>query len=133
MVLHAVRLGQVKQPGEIQYLATAVWKSDLEEFKDPAKQPKPRGPDKICKTLKGMFDTMAFINIKNVIYQLKGKQKREYRQALRLLKSKEDEKHPKEGGEQNKDKNEHKAHVGAGTKFNRKFLISVIAREAGWG
>ena len=104
-----------------------MWKSDLEEFKDPAKQPKPRGPDKICKTLKGMFDTMAFINIKNATYQLKGKQKREYRQALRLLKSKDDQQLPKEGGEQNKEKKEHKALVGTGTQFNRKFLICLIA------
>ena len=127
LVLHAVRLGQEGQMGEIQYLATAVWKRDLEDFKDPDKRPKPKGPDKICKILKGVFDHTAFMNIKHMTYQLKGKQKREYRQALRLLKSKDDQQLSKEVGEQKTNKKEHKAHVGTGTQFNRKTLICVIA------
>ena len=96
VVFHAVRLGREEQNSEVQYLATAVWKSDLEEFRDPGKRPKPKRQDDICKHLIGVFDMMTGINIRYMTSQLKGKEKREYRKALRMLKSKEDENPSKE-------------------------------------
>ena len=104
LVLHACRLGQEGQPGEVQYLATAVWNCDIEEFKDPDKRPKPRDPDKICKSLRGVFDMMSMIIIKNMTGQLYGKEKRGYRKALRMLKSKDDEKIAREVEKKEKQK-----------------------------